>query len=96
MINFFYLIFFNIYNFSDKEKRGVYDRLGEEGLRRGGGGGGGGGTSHTPTYTRHFSFHPRDPFDLFKTFFGGHDPFLDPFGGDPFHTRFHQQVEQSF
>ena len=80
---------------SDKDKREVYDRYGEEGLRRGGGGGGGGPTSG-PTYTRHFSFHPMDPFDLFRTFFGGHDPFSDPFG-DPFGSIFggmpgHQQL----
>ncbi|KAK7208241.1 hypothetical protein BZA70DRAFT_273228 [Myxozyma melibiosi] len=45
----------------DKEKRSIFDRYGEEGLkqRTGGGGGGGGGQ------------HGGDPFDLFSRFFGG-------------------------
>lgn len=74
---------------SDKDKREVYDRYGEDGLRRGGGGGGGSTSSSGPTYSRTFSFHPMDPFDLFRTFFGNHDPFSDPFG-DPFAGMFHQ------
>ncbi|KAI8647632.1 hypothetical protein BD408DRAFT_408245 [Parasitella parasitica] len=41
----------------DDEKRSIYDRYGEEGLKQNGGQGGGGG------------FH--DPFDIFSHFFGG-------------------------
>ncbi|KAJ2760634.1 DnaJ- protein scj1 [Coemansia nantahalensis] len=43
---------------SDDEKREIYNRYGEEGLKNQGGPGGGGG------------FH--DPFDIFAQFFGGH------------------------
>ncbi|KAJ1815942.1 DnaJ- protein scj1, partial [Coemansia sp. RSA 2599] len=43
---------------SDDEKREIYNRYGEEGLKNQGGAGGGGG------------FH--DPFDIFAQFFGGH------------------------
>ena len=32
---------------------------------------------------RNGHFHPSDPFDLFRNFFGNHDPFNDPFL-DPF------------
>ena len=42
----------------DAEKRALYDRHGEEGLKQGGGGGGGG-------------FGGGDPFDLFGNLFGG-------------------------
>jgi DnaJ-class molecular chaperone len=79
---------------SDKDKREVYDRYGEEGLRRGGAGNGPAAASHV--YTRNFSFHPMDPFDLFRSFFGGRDPFGGDAFGDPFHTRFHQQVRRDF
>jgi DnaJ-related protein SCJ1 len=41
----------------DDEKRSIYDRFGEEGLKNGGGGGGGG--------------FGNDPFDIFSHFFGG-------------------------
>ena len=30
-------------------------------------------------FYRNAHFHPSDPFDLFRTFFQGHDPFHDPF-----------------
>ncbi|KAJ2660616.1 DnaJ- protein scj1, partial [Coemansia sp. RSA 1285] len=43
---------------SDDEKREIYNRYGEEGLKNQGGAGGGAG------------FH--DPFDIFAQFFGGH------------------------
>ena len=42
---------------SDPDKRSVYDRYGEEGLKQQGGGRGGGGGG--------------DPFDIFNSFFGG-------------------------
>ena len=60
---------------SDPDKRVTYDQYGEEGLRPGGGGGGGGGgesrsrrssTTAGPTFGRHFSYHPMDPFEVFR------------------------------
>lgn len=67
---------------SDKDKRAAFDRFGSDGLRPGG------GSSPSHGFTGHFSHHPTDPFDLFRTFFGGRDPFSDAFGGDPFSTMF--------
>ncbi|KAJ2557332.1 DnaJ- protein scj1 [Coemansia sp. RSA 1933] len=52
---------------SDDEKREIYNRYGEEGLKNQGGPGGGGG------------FH--DPFDIFAQFFGGHVRFDRRGGG---------------
>jgi len=46
----------------DKEKRQIYDRYGEDGIRQHNQDGGGGG-------------HHGDPFDLFSSFFGGHGHF---------------------
>ena len=80
---------------SDADKRATYDHYGEEGLRPGGGGGGGGGgesrsrrssTTAGPAFGRHFSYHPMDPFEVFRSFFGGHDPFGA--AGDPFESLF--------
>ena len=66
---------------SDPEKKQIYDRYGEEGLKRGGGGSGG--------------FHQVDPNEIFRQFFGddffggsGGSPFGSMFGGSPFHTIF--------
>lgn len=71
---------------SDKDKRATFDRFGSDGLRPGGGNSG--SPSHH-TFTGSFSNNPTDPFDLFRTFFGGRDPFSDPFGGsDPFASMF--------
>ncbi|KAJ1727937.1 DnaJ- protein scj1 [Coemansia biformis] len=53
---------------SDDEKREIYNRYGEEGLKNQGGPGGGGGGFH-------------DPFDIFAQFFGGHVRF-DRRGGE--------------
>lgn len=76
---------------SDKDKRAAFDRYGEEGLKPGGGGRSGGDFSSSQNFGRHFSYRPMDPFDLFRTFFGGRDPFADAFGNDPFgHQMFHQ------
>ena len=60
---------------SDKDKRAVYDKYGEEGLKAGGGGGGGGGGFH---YT-----YQGDPRQTFKMFFGDENPFESffSFGG---------------
>lgn len=77
---------------SDDKKRKVYDKYGKEGLAAGG--------RQQPRgrrfraegeFDEEFSFgFPsfafRDPFDIFREFFGGRDPFedmMDPFG-DPF------------
>ena len=57
---------------SDQDKRATYDQYGEEGLRPGGGGGGGesrsrrSSTTAGPTFGRHFSYHPMDPFEVFR------------------------------
>ena len=73
--------------FSDKEKRNLYDRGGIPGNSH--------GSSHGPSYSSRNHLHPTmDPFDLFKTFFGGRDPFDPVFGGDPFNIF--PQVCQSF
>ena len=73
---------------SDKDKRAAFDRWGSEGLRPGGGGpgAGGGGGGHTGGFT--FTNHHADPFEIFRTFFGGRDPFSEAFGEDPFSSMF--------
>ena len=50
---------------SDKDKRAAFDRFGSDGLRPGGR-----STGHH-RFTESFSNSPTDPFDLFRTFFGG-------------------------
>lgn len=56
---------------SDKEKRGVYDRFGEEALKNGGPGGPGGGGGF-PGGPGGGAFHFQgDPFEIFNAFFGG-------------------------
>jgi len=68
---------------SNKDKRAVYDKYGEEGLKAGGGGGGS-GTSHAGpgTYTFTTSSGSNvDPFETFRHFFGDEDPFASFFGG---------------
>ena len=74
---------------SDADKRAAYDRFGEEGLSKGGARRDRSGSG--PTYSRSHSYQPHmDPFDIFRTFFGGRDPFgSDPFGNDPFAAMFH-------
>eukprot|EP00210_Caulerpa_lentillifera_P006711 g6413.t1 len=49
---------------SDPQKREIYDRFGEEGLKNGMGGMGGAGTGN-------FSFTPSSAEDIFRAFFGG-------------------------
>ena len=65
---------------SDKDKRASFDRYGSEGMKAHNGMG-----SH-----HHSSFgqHTTDPFQLFRTFFGGRDPFSEAFGEDPFSSMF--------
>ena len=58
---------------SDKDKKEIYDRYGEEGLKGGVGGGGGPGRFQSYTFQG-------DPRDLFKQMFGDSDPF-SMFGG---------------
>jgi DnaJ-class molecular chaperone len=60
---------------SDKEKRAVYDRYGEDGLKAGMGGAGG-----APGGVRFTSSAGADPFKLFESFFGTSNPFA-AFGG---------------
>jgi len=72
---------------SDEEKRAAYDRFGEDGLKKGGRSR---DRSSGSSYSRQHHYAPMDPFDLFRTFFGGRDPFSnDSFGGsDPFAAMF--------
>lgn len=77
---------------SDAKKKEVYDKFGEEGLKGGGGGpsgpsgppnGGGfppGGPGGHPGFAHQYQFNG-DPHEIFKTFFGGKDPFADMMGG---------------
>ena len=56
---------------SDPQKKDIYDKYGEEGLKGGAGGGPGGFQSYT---------FQGDPRDLFKQMFGDGDPFASLFG----------------
>lgn len=63
---------------SDKNKKDIYDKFGEEGLK----GGIPGASPDGGAY--HYTFQG-DPRDIFKAFFGDGDPFAEfGFGGDPF------------
>eukprot|EP00731_Ephydatia_muelleri_P009347 Em0004g1685a len=66
---------------SDEKKRRIYDKYGHEGLKAGAGRGGGGGFDFGE-----FQFH--DPFDVFRQFFGGRDPFADMFGDSGYGSAF--------
>ncbi|KAI3657597.1 hypothetical protein MP638_005801 [Amoeboaphelidium occidentale] len=83
----------------DPEKRQLYDRFGEEGLRRQMSGNGerpasdNSGFRSTSSFQRHTfnqhtdpfaSFFFRSPREVFRDFFGGRDPFTDSFFNDPF------------
>lgn len=82
---------------SDRQKRQIYDVYGEKGLKAG-------GTAGETGSAAGFPFGPafRSPFDVFRDFFGGRDPFEDFFAplNDPFQQdffRLHQRrVEQMF
>lgn len=77
---------------SDQDKRSDYDRFGK--MKQGGGGGGGG---RAPDFDFGGFNHPRfshnqfrDPFEVFREFFGGRDPFKDMFDDfDSFHSNNH-------
>lgn len=56
---------------SDKKKKDIYDKFGEEGLKGNVGGNSGGGGGGQPF---HYSYHG-DPRATFEAFFGGVDPF---------------------
>ena len=57
---------------SDDKKRGIYDKEGKEGLAP---------AANSSTGGRR---RPRDPFDIFKEFFGGNEPFDEMFHNEPF------------
>ena len=69
-----------LYDYSAK-KREIYDRFGKEGLS------GSGDSRGGPNMDFDFHFGGfggfRDPFEVFRDFFGGHDPFAEFFARDP-------------
>lgn len=78
----------------DNDKKHAYDTFGKEGLHKGTG-----DRSRQRTRNNQFGssfFHPTDPFDLFKSFFGN-DPFSQPFS-DPFASFFeaHNKMQNGF
>lgn len=85
------------FSFLAGQKRQIYDVYGEKGLKAG-------GTAGETGSAAGFPFGPafRSPFDVFRDFFGGRDPFEDFFAplNDPFQQdffRLHQRrVEQMF
>ena len=80
---------------SDDNKRSVYDKYGKEGLTPSSAGAPGGSRRRHRHPGQQFSeddivygfpnFAFRDPFDIFREFFGGNDPFAEMFETDPFH-----------
>lgn len=67
-------MFYNCYAFVfPANKRAVYDRYGKEGLS------GNNGAAAYDFNHDHFNAF-RDPFEVFREFFGGRDPFADFFG----------------
>ena len=64
---------------SDSEKRSLYD----------------GNRSKSANFQAHTFRATADPFDLFRTFFGGRDPFTDIFASVFAHGEFCQQPSQS-
>lgn len=71
---------------SDEKKKNIYDRYGEDGLHPSRAKHHQTNNNNYQAFHRNFSFHPMDPFELFRTFFGNNDPFMDhfSFGKDPF------------
>lgn len=75
---------------SDKNKREIYDKYGEEGLKGGIPGGGGGGSHGGNTQNFTWTYHG-DPNATFASFFGGSNPFENMFfgqGGPGAHQTF--------
>jgi DnaJ-class molecular chaperone len=77
---------------SDTQKREIFDKYGEEGLKGGGGGTSGGAGMGGTNFS--YTFHG-DPHETFRMFFGGQDPFAAFFqfggggsspGGQTFHS----------
>ena len=58
---------------SDKQKREIFDKYGEEGLQQGSGGGGGGPGGFSGHSGAQFTFN--DPHETFRMFFGDENPF---------------------
>ena len=90
---------------NDSSKRAAFDRYGEAGLSNGGGGvrrNSHSGRSGGHTFHSAHSFQHIDPFEVFRSFFGGADPFaptgarsapIDPFQHhDPFSRLFSAHV----
>ncbi len=73
---------------ADDEMRSRYDRFGKQGVT---GNAASSGTSRHPGGD--FEFH--DPFDVFRSFFGGTDPFEDMFAGMSGHRRARQSRQHS-
>ena len=67
---------------NDPEKKEIYDRYGEEGLKAGSGNGGGGGGGPGGNF-QSYQFHG-DPYATFSSFFGDEDPFASMFGDSGF------------
>lgn len=65
---------------SDPQKREIYDRFGEEGLKNGMGGGASSGFRS--------GFTPSSADDIFRSFFGNEDGFSSFFNGGGFHSHF--------
>jgi len=64
---------------SDPNKRAAFDRYGQDDQHQSRTRSGGARRHSEDQFYRNAHFHPSDPFDLFRTFFQGHDPFHDPF-----------------
>jgi len=68
---------------SDSNKRTIFDRYGEEGLKGAPSGGGGGMPGGAGGNFQSYKFHG-DPFSTFSAFFGDEDPFASIFGDGGF------------
>ncbi|ORC85584.1 chaperone DnaJ protein [Trypanosoma theileri] len=70
---------------SDENKKKIYDKYGEEGLKGGVPADGGAGANFHGAFPggTHYSFSQGDAFNIFRTFFGSSDPFAggEEFGG---------------
>lgn len=66
---------------SDKEKRSIYDKYGEEGLKSGGIPSTTQGFGNGPGFRRTYVYTSSDPRETFSKFFGNEDPFADLLGG---------------